>query len=300
MFKDLIKDLVKIKYNFEIGKKTWFGTGGRSFLFLKINTLKSLVAFLKITPKKIPILIIGGGSNIIVRDGGFKGIIIRLGTEFKKISIDKKKSLLEIGSASKDSEISIFCLKKKIGGFEFLKGIPGTLGGNIKMNAGCYGGLISDSLVSCTVLKRNGRLKTLKKSQIKFEYRKTSIHEDEIVVSAKFKINFQKRSVIATKLKKISDVRSKTQPISSRTGGSTFANPANSSAWKLIDGISYRGKKLGGASVSAKHSNFLINENFATSLDLELLGEEIREKVWKKFKIKLDWELKRVGKFNKI
>ena len=207
---------------------------------------------------------------------------------------------MSIGGATKDSTISKFCEQNFISGFEFLRGIPGTLGGNIKMNAGCYGKTISDNLISCKIINRKGEITDLCKEEIKFSYRKTSIEKDSIITSANFKINLLNKKKISQNLKEISKKRISTQPINCRTGGSTFKNPPNESAWKLIDKINYRGKSIGDASVSKKHANFLINNNLAKSLDLEILGEEIREKIKKKYNINLDWELIRIGKFKKI
>ncbi len=298
--KSFIKDFCQIKINYNIGKKTWFGSGGNSLFFIQINSIASLILFLKIIPKNFPFFIIGAGSNIIIRDGGFKGIVVKLGSEFNKIIIDKKKQIINIGSATKDMEISKFCLENSISGFEFLRGIPGTLGGNLRMNSGCFGHEISESLLSCRLINKKGEIRELQKNNIFFGYRKTSIEKNSIIIDAKFRFEIKKKSIIKNKIQKISNLRKKTQPISSRTGGSTFTNPNKKTAWHLIDEIGYRGKRLGGASVSKKHSNFLINDSTASSLDIELLGEEIRERVWSRHKIKLNWEIIRIGNFKKI
>ena len=295
-----LKDLTNISFNYNIGKKTWFGTGGKAKILLVINNLKSLKFLLKILPKSQPIFLIGAGSNIIVRDGGIDGITIKLGKDFKKIDYIKKKKIINIGSAAKDFDISKFCYENSIGNFEFLRGIPGTLGGNIIMNAGCFGSSISDELISCTVMDRNGNVKKLFKESLKFDYRFSSIPKNSIVTNAEFKAVNKNKRIIKKMLKKISNERKLSQPINFRTGGSTFKNTKKEPAWKLIDKINFRGKVMGGAKVSDLHTNFLINKGNANSLDLELLGEEIRNKVKKKFNIDLDWELKRVGQFKKI
>ncbi len=294
------KDLVGIKVNYDIGKKTWFGTGGKAKILLVINNLKSLNFLLKLVPKSKPIFLLGAGSNVIVRDGGIDGITIKLGKDFKRIDYIKEKKIINIGSAAKDLDISKFCYENSIGNFEFLRGIPGTLGGNIKMNAGCYGSSISDELISCTIIKRNGNIEELQKQHLRFDYRFSSIPRDSIVIDAKFKAITKDKKIIKRMLKKITDERIFSQPINSRTGGSTFKNPPTEPAWKLIDKINFRGKIKGGAKVSDIHTNFLINNGNANSLDLELLGEEIKSKVKKKYNINLDWELIRVGKFKKI
>ena len=251
-------------------------------------------------PYSIPIFVLGAGSNIIVRDGGFNGLTIKLKGNLKKINYDKNNNFLTIGGAVKDSTISKFCEDNLITDFEFLRGIPGTLGGNIIMNAGCYGKTISDNLISCNVISRSGKVNCFKKEEIKFSYRKSSIDCRSIVTSATFKVKNLCKNKILKNITKISKTRSSTQPINFRTGGSTFKNPPNQSAWKLIDKINYRGKSIGDASVSKKHANFLINNNHARSLDLEILGEEIKENIKKKYNVKLDWELLRIGKFKKI
>lgn len=294
------KDLKNLKFNYKLGKKTWFGSGGNSTFFIEINSVASLQKLLKLVPYFVPIFVLGAGSNIIVRDGGFNGLTIKLSGILKKINYNKSKRILTIGGAAKDSTISRFCEQNSITDFEFLRGIPGTLGGNIKMNAGCYGKTISDNLLDCNVISRNGKVSNLKKEEIKFSYRKTSLDNDLIITSANFKVKLFKKKQISDKIKKIIKKRSSSQPVNYRTGGSTFKNPPNQSAWKLIDKINYRGKSIGDASVSEKHANFLINNNYAKSIDLEILGEEIREKVKKKYNINLDWELLRIGKFKKI
>ena len=287
-----------IKFNYNLGQKTWFGTGGKSiFIADSINHLKLI---LRITKNIIPIVIIGSGSNILVRDGGFKGIVIKLGRDFKKIEVDNENLVISAGSGIKDSEFSQFCLKNEISGFEFLSGIPGTIGGNLKMNAGCYGSKISDNLIDCDLLDNDLKIVTLKKEEIKFKYRESSFTNNQIILNARFFYRKSNKMNIKKKIDKITRERKKTQPISSRTGGSTFTNPPNKKVWELIDAINYRGKKIGGAEVSKVHSNFLINNNSASSMDIELLGEEIKAIIKMKFNINLKWELVRIGEFKKI
>ncbi|MEE2695187.1 MAG: UDP-N-acetylmuramate dehydrogenase [Pseudomonadota bacterium] len=289
-----------IKFNYPLGKKTWFGSGGNCTFFIKVNSSKDLNLVLKYIPRFLPTFIVGNGSNILIRDGGFKGLVIKLGNEFKQIKFDKKSSILTVGSAAKDLEVSNFCLNNNITGFEFLSGIPGTIGGNLKMNAGCFGHEISEKLLDCTIIDRKLNIKKFCKKDIDFGYRKTSFKKDHIILSARFRLENSSKKNIAKKILNISKTRKRTQPVSSRTGGSTFTNPTSEDAWKLIDGVNFRGKEIGGAKVSNMHSNFLINENSATSLDIEILAEEIRRKVWNKFRIKLNWELMRIGEFKRI
>ena len=301
IFTNLEKKNTKLKINYDFGKKTWFGTGGNSSIFIKVNTLGKLIFVLRFLPKRIPIFVLGAGSNIIIRDGGYKGIVLKLGKDFSQIKVNKGSSRILVGSAVKDAELAKFCQNNNIGGLEFLKGIPGTIGGNIKMNAGCYGNEISDFFISCRVIDRNSKIKRLTKDDLRFSYRKTSIHKNLTIIDAEFRYIFRENSLIKKKLDKISVLRKNTQPFAIRTGGSTFRNPnKKQTAWRLIDSIGYRGKKLGGAKVSQKHSNFLINENNASSLDIELLGEDIKEKIKKKYNVNLEWEIERIGCFKKI
>jgi len=292
--------LKSLKFNYQLGKKTWFGTGGNCNLFLEVNSINQLINTMRIAKKFLPILVIGSGSNVIIRDGGFKGIVIKLGGNFKKIEIDKNYSVLSLGAGTKDSEVAKFCVDRNISGLEFLSGIPGTIGGNIKMNAGCYGNQISDNLIDCTIIDGKLNKKIVKKKEIDFHYRKSSFDDGQIIIEARFKIQKCNKSEIKKKISTISDKRKKSQPVSSRTGGSTFTNPTSYPAWKLIDEIDYRGKQLGGAKVSNLHSNFLINYKNASSLDLEMLGEEIKNKVWERRRINLKWELIRIGEFKKV
>ena len=289
-----------LKVNYELGKKTWFGTGGKCSVYFEPKSINQLILILKLSRRFFQILIIGSGSNIIIRDGGYKGVVIKLKGEFTKIKFHETDLILSVGAGVKDSEISKFCLNKGISGLEFLSGIPGTIGGNLKMNAGCYGSQISDRLIDCTIIDRKLNIKVMKKDEINFEYRKSSFHTNQIIIQARFKVNKNNKDQIKKRIFKIADDRKKTQPVAKRTGGSTFTNPNEHSAWKLIDKIKFRGKRLGGARVSELHSNFLINENNASSLDIEMLGEEIKRNVWEQQKIKLDWELLRIGKFKKI
>ena len=286
-------------FNYDLGSKTWFGTGGKCLCFITSDSERVIRIILKYFKKIFPVFIIGAGSNLIVRDGGINGIVIKLGKAFSQITLYKKKSILQIGGSAKDYQISKFCLENNITGFEFLSGIPGTLGGNLKMNAGCYGQEICDNFLECVVINSKGKKIVKKKDDISFGYRSSTLGDD-IVISAKFRVNYDKKKKINDKIKTIIKDRKKSQPLGVKTGGSTFSNPKNNSAWKLIDAIKYRGKTSGGAKVSEHHSNFFINSNSATSLDLELLGEDIRTKVWDKYKIKLEWEIVRIGKYKKI
>ena len=291
------KEIIQSNYN--IGKKTWFGTGGKAKVFFQPECLNDLSLFLKVIPKKILIYVIGSGSNTLVRDGGMSGVVIKLNNGFSDFFYDKKKKVIKVGGGLKNLTLIKYCLKNSIGNFEFLSGIPGTIGGSLKMNAGCFGQTISENLISIDIINRSGECLFFKKEDLKFKYRNTSILSDWIIVSAVFSAKKSNTTKIQNYINKISTIRKKTQPISSRTSGSTFQNPESHKVWKLIDKVGYRGKKLGGAQISEKHSNFLINNGNSSSLDIELLGEQVREKVHSETGIKLDWEIIRVGKFIK-
>ena len=300
MFSFSFSQHLNVNINYPIGKKTWFGVGGKVTIFIMINSLHCLTLLLKIIPRSIPLFLIGSGSNLMIRDGGYKGFIIKLGTFFKTINLDSRNLILEIGAGAKDSEVAKFCEENKVGGFEFLRGIPGTIGGNIKMNAGCFGSNISDSLISITIVDRGGNIKSLKKEEIDFGYRYSSLESSTIIVNARFKFKYKTKVKIRKKHNDIVQQKNLSQPSASKTGGSTFINPLNGKAWKLIDKLGYRGKEFGGAMISRKHTNFIINHKNASALDIELLGEEIRQKTKKKFDINLNWEIKRIGQFKKI
>ena len=215
--------LKSLKFNYQLGKKTWFGTGGNCNLFVEVNSINQLINTIRIVKKFIPILVIGSGSNVIIRDGGFKGIVIKLGGNFRKIEIDNSNSLLSVGAGAKDSEVAKFCVEKNISGLEFLSGIPGTIGGNIKMNAGCYGSQISDNLIDCTIIDEKLNKKIVKKNEIDFRYRKSSFNNEQIIVEARFKIQKCNKLQIKKKISTISYKRKKSQPVSSRTGGSSHS-----------------------------------------------------------------------------
>lgn len=295
-----LSKFLPFKLNYSLGRQTWFGSGGKCLLFIKVKSFNQLRLVMKMSKFFFPTFILGCGSNLLVRDGGFHGVVIKLVGDFVRINFDEKKSILTLGSGAKDYDVSRFCVDNCITGFEFLSGIPGTIGGNLKMNAGCYGNEISDNLIDCTLLNKDFKIITLVKDQINFKYRKSSLKDNQVIISARFKTKKLKKEKIKEKINTIYKKRKTAQPIGNRTGGSTFTNPPNNFAWNLIDDVKFRGKKIGGAKVSEKHSNFLINEKSATSLDIELLGEEIREMVWEKFKIKLEWELLKIGQYKKI
>ena len=292
--------LGKINFNYNIGKRTWFGTGGKCLIFFEPSNIKQLFFFLKIIPRKFPFFIFGLGSNILFRDGKFNGAVIKLGAEFKKIELNKKKKIIKVGCGVKDIDLANFCLNNSISSFEFLVGIPGTLGGAIRMNSSCFNGCISDNLKSITVMDSKRELKKINKDEIKFDYREIKLPKDYIFLEAEFFVNFKNKIKIKEKMKNIKNLRKKNQPFGVRTGGSTFKNPEHFKAWELIDKIGFRGKKYNNAIISKKHPNFFINMGNASSLELEILGEDVKNKVKDKTGIKLFWEIERVGNFEKF
>ena len=205
----IYKFLGKINFNYNIGKRTWFGTGGKCLIFFEPSNIKQLFFFLKIIPRKFPFFILGLGSNILFRDGRFNGAVIKLGEEFKKIELHKKKKIIKVGCGVKDIDLANFCLNNSISSFEFLVGIPGTLGGAIRMNSSCFNGCISDNLKSITVLNSKRELKKINKDEIKFDYREIKLPKDYIFLEAEFFINFKNKIKIKEKMKNIKKILEK-------------------------------------------------------------------------------------------
>jgi len=280
------------KKNFPLSKLTWFQTGGKAQVLFIPKDLLDLQFFLK-NIKNVPITIIGGGSNLLVRDGGIKGVVVKLGKGFDYI--DYKKNYILCGASVKNINLSSNLLKKKITGFEFLSTIPGTIGGSVFMNAGCFGTEVKDLIKSVVVINKKGKLIELKKSFINFSYRSSGISKNYFIVAVKLKIGIGNEKIIKKKINQFLDIRKKTQPIKILTGGSTFINPKKKKAWILIKKSGCENMEVGGAKISEKHCNFLVNTGNATSKDLENLGNKIKFKVYKHTGIKLNWEIKRIG-----
>jgi len=298
MFKNLSKISNKLKSNiyfdYNIGRLTWFRTGGNAKLFAIVENSYELEIILN-EIKNFNFYILGAGSNLLIRDKGFNGAIIKLGKGFNTNKIIENK--LEVGASVLDINLSNFALKNNIEGLEFFSGIPGSVGGAIKMNAGCFGSETNDKLESIEIYNRNFEKKILKKEEINLRYRSSDINNDQIISKAIFEINYGKNNEIKDKMKNIKTKRLSTQPIINRTSGSTFKNPPNLFAAKLIEDSGCKGITCGNAFVSDKHANFLINNGNATASDIENLGKIIIEKVFKKFAVKLDWEVKIIGEY---
>jgi UDP-N-acetylmuramate dehydrogenase len=294
---DLIRQLPssrgRIEANVSLSKSTWFRVGGPAEVMFWPADLDDLITFLQNKPDAVPVTMIGIGSNLMVRDGGIPGVVIRLGKIFEEVSIRGMEIIA--GGGLSNLRLANFARNYEISGFEFLCGIPGTVGGSIRMNAGAYGFEIKDILQRVTALDKKGNLKDLSVSELKYSYRHSNLKKDLIYIGGYFKGSPAAAIKIAERMTVIRQKREFTQPVKMQTGGSTFVNPPGYKAWELIDAAGCRGLMRGGAIVSEKHCNFLINTGSASSADLEGLGEEVRRRVFEGCGIKLDWEIQRLG-----
>jgi UDP-N-acetylmuramate dehydrogenase len=280
--------------NAPVGKQTWFGVGGPAEILFRPADAADLGVFLSALPPEIPITVIGVGSNLLIRDRGIAGVVIRLGRGFAGIEIERDE--VRVGAALLDRILAFAAADAGIGGFEFLSGIPGSIGGSVRMNAGAYGREIKDLFVSATALDRSGGTHTVDCRKMELSYRHCGVDPSWIFVEARLRGMAGDRATIASRLTEIRAAREATQPVRARTGGSTFKNPPGDSAWRLIDAAGCRGLVCGGAMVSEKHTNFLINTGSATAADLEALGEEVRRRVYETSGIALEWEIERIGR----
>ena len=286
----------KILNNEKLYKYNWFNLGGPAKIFFKANSISDIKKFLEDgnnRNKKIHVL--GAGSNTLFRDGGFDGIVIKLGAEFAYTKMLNDGNI-EVGGATLDKKVADFAMENSLEGFEFLSCIPGTIGGAVIMNSGCYGYNISKSIISIETLTFNGELKSYKSNDIKFFYRGTNLDKDLIILSVKLKGNSGIKETIKKKQEDLINKKKITQPSKIKTCGSTFKNPANKKAWELIKSSGCSNMSIGGARLSEQHCNFFLNNGNATSLDIEMLIEEVRNKVFLKTGIKLDLEIKIIGK----
>ena len=284
----------KFEYDYSLSKLTWFKTGGNVKGYSYINNTEDLKEILLKIPNEIQIFVLGAGSNVLIRDNGFEGIVIKLGKEFNKIKIKDEK--IYTGSGVLDSNLSKFALENSLKNLEFYSGIPGTLGGAIKMNAGCYGSETKNVIEGVKVLNRNAEEKLLKNFELGFDYRSSSISKDTIITEIIIPCNKGNKKDIKYKMEKIISKRENTQPLRVKTGGSTFKNPKGFFAANLIEDSGCKGLQVGDAIVSEKHANFIINTNKASAKNIEDLGKKIIDRVYSKFNILLDWEIKIIGK----
>ncbi len=290
----------KLLANEQLAPFTWFRVGGVADALFLPKDEADLSDFLAKLDPIIPVTVLGAASNIIVRDGGIPGVVIRLGPAFGKIATDGLR--VAAGAAALDARVSVAAANAGIAGLEFFSGVPGTIGGALRMNAGCYGSETKDVLVEAHALNRQGQRVTLKNADFHFTYRHTEASEDLIFLEALFEGKQDEPAAILERIEALKARRETTQPIREKTGGSTFANPDppgapnQRSSWKLIDEAGMRGARRGGAQVSEMHCNFLINTGDATAADIEGLGEEVRAAVKAKSGVALRWEIKRLGR----
>ncbi len=284
--------------NAPLAGHTWFRAGGPAEVLFKPADVDDLAWFLAHCPQDIPVTVLGVGSNILIRDGGIKGVVVRLGPGFAKIKVEGAVITADAGAL--DLNVARAAQAVDLTGFEFLCGIPGTVGGGLHMNAGAYGRCFADIVESVIALDRSGARHTLKAADVGFGYRRSGLPDDWTFLSAVFLEGEPgKPEAIRARMREIQESRARSQPLRERTGGSTFANPENDpqgrKAWQLIEAAGCRGLKIGQAKVSEKHANFLINTGYATAAEIEHLGEEVRRRVKAKTGIDLRWEIKRFG-----
>jgi UDP-N-acetylmuramate dehydrogenase len=271
----------------------WFRTGGPAQVLFEPADESDLAYFLARLDPAIPVLTLGAGSNILVRDGGIEGVVIRLGKGFQEVTIEGL--CLRAGAGCLDVKLASAAAKAGLAGLSFFRGIPGTIGGALRMNAGAYGSETRDVLVSCRGVDRKGRIVEFSNVDMGFSYRHCGVADDVIFTHAVFAGSPGDSQAILAEMAEITKARAETQPVNTRTGGSTFKNPPGHKAWELIDKAGCRGLALGDAQVSKLHCNFLINRGKATSADLETLGEMVRARVRKTSGVALEWEIRVVG-----
>lgn len=272
---------------------SWFRTGGPADLLATPVDEEDLALLLQAIPQDIPILVVGLGSNLLVRDGGYRGVMIRLGKGFGVIRTEGLRVVA--GAGAPDVKVARAAAEAGIAGLSFLRGIPGAIGGALRMNGGAYGGEVKDVFVAARAIDRQGRAVTLSLADMAFSYRRCGAPSNLIFTEATFEGIAGDSSAILAEMNAITEARASTQPVNTRTGGSTFKNPDGHKAWQLVDAAGCRGLRVGGAQVSELHCNFLVNHGEATSADIESLGEEVRRRVKATSGITLEWEIKRVG-----
>ncbi len=275
-----------------LGPQTWFRTGGPAEVLFRPSDVEDLASFLAALPADVAVTVLGVGSNLLVRDGGVKGVVIRLMRGFTGIAVEGNE--LVSGAGAPDLNVALTARDHGLAGLEFLSGIPGTIGGAIAMNGGAYGGELSQVLVSAEAVDRRGAVHRVSAADLGFSYRHSTAPAGWIFTSARLRATPGDQLAIARRIAEIDAARTESQP-RSRTGGSTFVNPEGHKAWELIDRAGCRGLRIGEAQVSEKHCNFLINLGAATAADIEALGEEVRRRVLAHSGVRLAWEIKRIG-----
>jgi UDP-N-acetylmuramate dehydrogenase len=283
----------KLVFNYDLKKTNWFNIGGKTKVYFKPESLSELVSFLKEFGKKEKFFILGAGSNILINDGIFNGVVVKLGKNFSNISLLPNKTIIA-GSATSDKKLSEFALENNISGLEFLSCIPGTVGGGLRMNSGCFKKEFKDILVSVQAIDRMGKILTIPASKIEFSYRGNNLDKDLIFLSASFKGEFKEKKEIQEYMKSIKNKKDYTQPTKIKTGGSTFKNPikqTNQKVWELIKKSVPLDTKFGDAKISKKHCNFFVNDNNATFEDMKKLIEFVKENVKSKTGINIETEI---------
>jgi UDP-N-acetylmuramate dehydrogenase len=280
--------------NQPLAELTWFRVGGPAQVLFVPEDEADLAYFLGHLPPDIPVTVIGLGSNLIVRDGGVRGVVIRLGRGFGEVKVEDG-ARLRAGAAVPDVKVSRAAQEAGLAGLAFFRGIPGAVGGALRMNGGAYGRETKDALIEARGVDRRGRARVFSNGDMHYTYRHCGAPDDIIFTQALFQGTPGDPATIAAEMEKITESREATQPIKSRTGGSTFKNPPGRKAWQLIDAAGCRGLKVGGAQVSEMHCNFLINLGGASAADIETLGETVRERVRESSGVELEWEIRRIG-----
>ncbi|MDJ1158609.1 UDP-N-acetylmuramate dehydrogenase [Chelatococcus sp. SYSU_G07232] len=284
----------RLEANAPTAALSWFRTGGPAQVMFMPADEADLALFLANLPGEVPLLVVGLGSNLLIRDGGVPGVVLRLGRAFAEVTVEAG-CRIRAGAAAPDVKVARAAAEAGIDGLSFLRGIPGAVGGALRMNGGAYGGEVKDILVEARALDRQGRAHVLALADMKYGYRHCGAPEDLVFVDALFQGRPGEPEAIAARMNAITEARSSTQPVNTRTGGSTFKNPDGRSAWELVDAAGCRGLRRGGAQVSEMHCNFLVNHGDATAADIEGLGEEVRRRVLEHSGVMLEWEIKRVG-----
>jgi UDP-N-acetylmuramate dehydrogenase len=287
----------RLTANAPLGAQTWFRTGGPAEVLFRPADATDLSQFLRALPADVPVTVLGVGSNLLVRDGGIRGVAIRLMRGFTAIAVEGNEVVA--GAGALDLNVALTARDHALAGLEFLSGIPGTIGGAFPTNAGAYGSELAEVLVSAEIVDRAGTIRMVTPSELGLSYRHSTAPADWIFTSARLRGVPGDQLAIARRIAEIEAARAETQP-RSRTGGSTFANPPNLKAWELIDRSGCRGLRIGDAQVSEKHCNFLINLGAATAADIESLGEEVRSRVYKRSDVLLEWEIRRIGETTSV
>ena len=278
-----------------LATRTWLGVGGTADIYCEPTDEADLARFVTALPADMPLTILGAGSNMLVRDGGIEGAVIKLTGPLAELSLNG--DIITAGAGATDAELARFAARHNKAGLAFLISIPGTIGGGLRMNAGCYGSEFKDVITSARLMDRTGKICQMTPDEMGMAYRHCEVPSDMIFLSADFKVTqTDDSSAIKAEMKEMLAMRAATQPQGVRTGGSTFANPQGHKAWQLIDAAGCRGKRIGDASISEKHCNFLINHGAASAHDLETLGTQIIDEVRQQSGVELRWEIKRLGR----